>query len=339
MENFARFSFLFLSNNEMPTHKKFIKLLGLLLRNVVLDILIIVNGLILYLMYYIIFSIFLGGKLTILFSILLSLFTMFGLIYIALTPFGEKFLTFKFKLRKLLPDEEAIVKNEVSEVFEKSNLSGKVDLYISPDSDLNAFAFGTKSVAITKGLLYALISDKKIGEDHQIYKYFSGTEGQVNQNFLNINVTSEEFKAIVAHEVGHIINGDTVFSLVASVADAVGTFAATVITTFALIISHIAYFGSDDSSRPFAFVLVIFAWGLKAISWLLKQFLLIEHMVVSRAQEFAADYYAGALGYREHLISFLRKIEHLDSKKETLLSLAMRSHPPTSKRIENLLNS
>jgi heat shock protein HtpX len=185
-------------------------------------------------------------------------------------------------------------------------------LYVIPDASLNAFATGRSpshaAVAATAGILRAL--------------------------------NREELEGVLAHEVSHVLNRDTLISSVAA--------------TLAGAISHLAHFAyfmpmgrSDDDDQGGGLLALILA----PIAAMLIQ------LAVSRSREYGADATGARLvGYPEGLIGALRKLEagaqkvpmraadpataHLfivNPLSGRSLAGLFSTHPPVERRIERLM--
>lgn len=140
-------------------------------------------------------------------------------------------------------------------------------LYVLPDPALNAFATGRSpkhaAVAATEGILRAL--------------------------------SPEELEGVLAHELSHVLNRDTLISTVAA--------------TIAGAISYIAHFGmffgggGRDDDRPNPLVAI-------AMMILAPMAALLVQMAVSRSREYGADITGAKLvGYPQGLIGALKKLQ------------------------------
>ena len=190
-------------------------------------------------------------------------------------------------------------------------------LYVIPDPALNAFATGRSpshaAVAATEGILRTLNRD--------------------------------ELEGVLAHELSHVINRDTLTSTVAAtLAGAISWLA------------HMAYFmpvgrdRDDHGSNPLVALLTVLLAPIAAM---------LIQMAVSRSREYDADASGARLvGHPEGLANALRKLE-VAAKQIPMRSaspatahlfivtpLSGRSlaglfstHPPLEKRIERLLTS
>jgi heat shock protein HtpX len=189
-------------------------------------------------------------------------------------------------------------------------------LYVLPDPALNAFATGRNpahaAVAATEGILKAM--------------------------------NREELQGVLAHELSHVLNRDTLVSTVAAtLAGAIG------------FLARMAYFmpiggGRDDDRRgnPLAGLLMLILAPFAA---------LLIQMAVSRSREYAADASGARLvGYPNGLASALRKLQSASGRiplqgadpatahlfivnplsGRSLMGL-FSTHPPLEERIERLM--
>ena len=143
-------------------------------------------------------------------------------------------------------------------------------LYVLPDPALNAFATGRNpshaAVAATEGILRAM--------------------------------NREELEGVLAHELSHVLNRDTLIS----------TVAATLAGAISML-ARMAYFipmggGRDDENRGGNALAALLMLVLAPFAAFLIQ------MAVSRSREYAADASgAGLVGYPNGLASALRKLQ------------------------------
>jgi heat shock protein HtpX len=188
-------------------------------------------------------------------------------------------------------------------------------LYIIPDAALNAFATGRSpshaAVAATAGILRAL--------------------------------NREELEGVLAHEISHVLNRDTLISSVAA--------------TLAGAISHLAHFAyflpvgrhdDDDRGGPLNGLLALILAPIAAM---------LIQLAVSRSREYGADATGARLvGYPDGLIGALRKLQaaaeripmraadpataHLfivNPLSGRSLAGLFSTHPPVERRIERLM--
>lgn len=167
----------------------------------------------------------------------------------------------------------------------------------------------------------------------------------VTQGLLEI-LSQEELKGVLAHEMSHVANRDT---LVATIAATL----ATAISYLAYMAKYRALWGSHrdkkDGANPLA--LLIIAMSMPLVATILQ-------LAISRSREYLADASGAELTQDpESLISALQKLQHsakrtsfsgkdfgtsttaclciVNSLQESLLGL-FSTHPPLEKRIERL---
>ena len=182
-------------------------------------------------------------------------------------------------------------------------------LYLVPDSDMNATAYGCNCVSVTRGTLE-------------------------NTDLLTM-------EAVLAHEVSHTLSYDPEFNravfcfvtllvLLLSIV----SFAATVIVFLIFLIfsgfrswlSVIAFQGTNKAVGG------LFGLLQRGIVVLYRTVL----GIVSRSAEYRCDHYACALGYGVQLQYFLQITESDQPHQMTLTEVLYRSHPPTVRRLERL---
>jgi heat shock protein HtpX len=189
-------------------------------------------------------------------------------------------------------------------------------LYVIPDPALNAFATGRSpshaAVAATEGLLRALNRD--------------------------------ELEGVLAHELSHVLNRDTLVSTVAAtLAGAISWLA------------HMAYFipmgrdSDDEGGNPLAGLLTLILAPIAAT---------LIQLAVSRSREYGADASGARLvGHPEGLANALRKLDQASQRipmhradpatahlfivsplSGRSLAGLFSTHPPLEKRIERLMS-
>jgi len=227
---------------------------------------------------------------------------------------SDKIVLSMYRAKPVGPEEAPELHAIVQKIAMKAGIP-MPRLYIIPDAALNAFATGRSpshaAVAATAGILRAL--------------------------------NREELEGVLAHEISHVLNRDTLISSVAA--------------TLAGAISHLAHFAyflpagrSDDDDRggPLG--------GLAALILAPMAAMLIQ-LAVSRSREYSADATGARLvGYPDGLIGALRKLEAAGQRipmhaadpatahlfivnplsGRTLAGL-FSTHPPVEKRIERLM--
>jgi heat shock protein HtpX len=181
----------------------------------------------------------------------------------------------------------------------------KPALYLVPSPEPNAMATGHAdrdgAVAITKGLLHALERD--------------------------------ELEGVLAHEIAHLRNNDTVLR---QLAGTVGQAVTTVLQVAIWMTLLVAFFGGATSLARLLLLTVLALVVPSAMNLLVA--------ALSRARELAADATAAELtGAPRALAAALARLERRQrSWIHVLLGRspappALRSHPPTAERVQRLL--
>ncbi|MBC7106927.1 MAG: M48 family metalloprotease [Firmicutes bacterium] len=235
-----------------------------------------------------------------------------GLIVLAFTPAGEWWFRLVNGFRDPRPEERAALEPLLTEVAERAGLDRKPQLFVWPVQGANACAIGLETVAVTPDLM---------------------------------RCPEEMVKGVLAHEAGHLKNGDTKILAVAYVMNAVGSLATWAITVIVAAIGAVqALAGSLSRHEGQAFFnigmgigLALIAWWLRFVAWVLKQVLELSFRAVGRAQEYAADAFAARAGYREGLLAFLRLIEAERPPRAGLAAALYATHPSPRARIERLM--
>lgn len=237
---------------------------------------------------------------------------IFALAGLSLTPIGEGIARFYFGCRRPTREEMFKMEGAWNTVIQACGLDNRVykpELFVSDQPFPNAFALGTRTVCVTRGLLKTASPD--------------------------------EIAGVFAHEIGHLENGDTKRRLIATVINSAGNVAAMIIT--AIVIAVGAF--QETFGRVSREGWVVFAsWFFVAIALLLKVCLGILQLLiqlgflsVGRAEEFAADDFAKQAGFVNGLVSFLRRMEDVDVRPVGLWAAITRTHPPVAERIDRLL--
>jgi len=186
-------------------------------------------------------------------------------------------------------------------------------LYVSPEQAPNAFATGRNPahgvVCVTQGLLQMM--------------------------------DERELEGVIAHELSHIKHRDILISTIAAVIAGAISYAAHILIFFG---------GSRDRDNPLGAIGAILMMVLAPVAAMLIQ------MAISRSREYAADAKGAQLaGGPEGLINALRKLDMANRRipmnvppTQNHMFIVMpfsaegftelfRTHPPTEKRIANLL--
>lgn len=231
---------------------------------------------------------------------------MAGLVAISLTPAADYLLRPIYGFRLPLSDEE----NKLYTLFravcrDAGKDANNYKLFIVDEQFPNAYALGLNNVAVTRRLL----------------KDFS----------------DNEIKAVMAHELGHLHYGDSLYSKIFMTVSIVGQ-------VVLIVYYAIGNFFSTLARVPIPFlnlIILFIGWGFSIQAWLFNLLLLIPlgfgKMLGSRECEYRADRYACQIGHHAGLRQFLYKLLDMDTRSHKGLWAILRaSHPATGKRIHRL---
>ena len=230
-------------------------------------------------------------------------------ILVALSPLGESLLRLIEGARRLKTSEEINylqpIFNEVYQSAKENNpkLSGNIELFLTDKMYVNAFACGKNTVALTKGAINTFSAD--------------------------------ELKGVIAHELGHIANGDTKALLLNVVGNGIFTIIIVVIKIFMLIMHIIS--DAIESMAAISLCIMILTFILDIG---LMIFMLIGQIVLSlnsRYSEYLADNFAYQIGFSDELIKALYILQKITMPGNvTLLERLKASHPHLADRIAKL---
>lgn len=244
----------------------------------------------------------------------------YGLGFAALSSFGSWYYSDQaalsaFKAKPTPREDQPELYERIEKLCDRANLPNP-KLYIVPSKSPNAFATGRDpehaAIALTEGIIDLLPPD--------------------------------ELDAVIAHELTHVRNRDTLIQAVASTLSSSLTYLGRILTIGALYFPVARLGKRGNSPLAILFLLIIgpFSAGLL-------------RMAISRTREFAAD--QGAAEITENPLALVRALEKLEAmgqeipihgnpafaplfivnplSKEGLMKLFM-THPPTEDRIERL---
>ena len=232
-----------------------------------------------------------------------------------MTPVGEWFLRLEYKMVELERNEytEPIYQifDEVKEKAIKHNkyISKKIKLYYSDDESINAFALGSRTVCIYKGLL---------------------------------NLPLNQIKGILAHEFGHINYYDSYISIIALHGNALfKPLFKLVMLPFILIGCLIDGFINAllkrNKNNYFELVSALFRAIRDIVIIIVDLFTSLCFIFRSKLVEFRADAYSNLIDEKENLTEALTTfLEYEGNKKVNVFTNLLSTHPRTEKRIEKL---
>ena len=225
---------------------------------------------------------------------------------IAFSPAGEKILRFTNNVRELETKKES---NYIVPIYEDvyteaqniyQNLRKDIEICIMDTMYINACALGRKTIAVTRGAIE--------------------------------NLSEEELKGFIAHELGHIAHGDTKALLLTTVGN--GLF--TIFIIIAQIVVNILN-GMFYRQGVAGLMALLGKLMFQLTLWYLVNLGQIILSINSRKNEYLADQFAHEIGHGNNLVSALYLLQNIamsDNKK--MLAKLKASHPHIAKRIGRL---
>lgn len=256
--------------------------------------------------YYLISSLLLGGK----FKSFLIVFIVYAIsLIIALSPLGEKILRLLNRVRPLETNrEKEYLQPLFDEVYDRvkeqyDNLM-EIEVCVIDNMTVNAIALGRNTVAVTKGAM---------------------------QTF-----TEEELKAVIAHELAHLVHGDTMAYIYAIIGN--GIFSIFILLA-RLCLLFFEYLQSNLSGKHSIFSAFMFLFKLyfEFCIWFMSFGFQVILSVNSRKTEFRADKFSYLLGYDSDMIEALYLLEKISlGDNSSIIQKMTASHPRITLRIKKL---
>ena len=258
------------------------------------------------LFYYVISSLFLGGTAK---SFLIVLIVYAVSLLIGFSPLGEKLLRLLNRVRPLETKRETeylqpLFEEVYAHAKEKHKRLKTIEIGIIDNMTVNAMALGRKTIAVTKGAM---------------------------QTF-----TEEELKAVMAHEVAHLIHGDTMATMYAIIGNGILSVFVLVARLFLLLLDWVqnALNGKRSFLAVFMFLLRLY---FEFSIWILNFGLQVTLSVNSRKNELQADLFSYAIGYDTDMIEALYLLEKISlGDNSGLIQKMTASHPRITLRIKHL---
>jgi len=235
---------------------------------------------------------------------------------VAFSPLGEWILRLIDGVRKVEIYSEASYINPLfAEVYYEAakkhpKLSKRIQIYIQDDASVNAYAYGSNTIVLTRGALEALDED--------------------------------QLKGFIAHEIGHIAHGDTKMRLALTIG---GGFFSVFYGLLKLIIHILDFFIRFYYVRSFfKLFYVIYLLPIKfvrfifvKILWLFQTASALLIGLGGRSNQYRADEFACQAGFREHLLSGLYALYQMNIvQKESLIERLTSGSPHIASRIARL---
>ena len=229
-------------------------------------------------------------------------------ISIALSPIGEWLLRLLEGARPILTKQEKeylipIFSDLYKTVKEKTPFLDEVNLYLQDEMSVNAFAIGRHTVVLTKGAIETFSED--------------------------------ELKGILAHELGHIANGDTIALLLTTIGNGIFALFVFLLRLCTMLIDIVT-----AMFDRVGFIRIIFNIARFFLDMQILFFMFISQVILSinsRKNEFEADRFACWNGYGAELTEALYVLQKMSlSEKMTVKERLTASHPILAWRINKL---
>lgn len=232
------------------------------------------------------------------------------LIILAISPLGEMILRFLFGARKIVKQQDKdyldpIFRSVYRNVLEnKKRTSKRIKLYIDRSMGISAYAVGNNTIVVSRGTIDSLSPD--------------------------------ELKGVIAHELGHLYNGDTIVNITLLVGNIYLCVIFMIIKIIKIILGACDIITGEDKLYSNIGKFLIWICGMVAVPAVL--IIRIAVYVLQRENEYKSDEFSHEIGQGSNLISALYKLDKLDfSDGDTkMIERLLTSHPRTDKRIEKL---
>lgn len=258
-----------------------------------------------------------------------ALITLVILYLLVLTPLTDIYYRYDLGMRNPTERESARIKTAwelVTRGAEEKGVRIPSDLmiYVKDANDQNACAVGRKTIMLHTAMLTGIIKD-------------------------------EEIAGVIGHEVGHIVNGDTV-SLLMSIQGTVvlniigflyhvaGILVAKLFTVVFSLFGLMWFEGNLDAGiglgRIIGFFCAIPGKIIDLCVLLIARVETAGYMFLSRQEEFAADQFSTSIGLGRGLRDNLARGSSRERVNKFSLEYILKgTHPPTSERIQRIETS
>lgn len=258
------------------------------------------------LFYYVISSLLLGGTA----KSFLIVFVVYAVsLIIGFSPLGEKLLRLLNRVRPLETKRETeYLQPLFDEVYdrakEKYKRLRKIEICVIDNMTVNAMALGRKTIAVTKGAM---------------------------QTF-----TEDELKAVIGHEIAHLVHGDTMASIYAIVGNGILSVFVLLARLFLLLLDW-GQSAITGKHSIFSALMLILRLYFEFCIWFLNFGLQVILSVNSRKNEFKADLFSYSIGYDSDMIEALYLLEKISlGDNSSIIQKMIASHPRITLRIKHL---
>ncbi len=233
---------------------------------------------------------------------------------LSIIPAFQRIMMFFSPFKPAQGEDLEKIQAALAPVLQRGGLdSSQFNLYMNPDSSLNAFAFGNNNIVVNESLLKSF--------------------------------PQEELTGILAHEMGHLQKGHTKSSLAIWGMSMSNQLFYKCYSIFVRIVNVIMkLIPSWDSVRFFsfliAFILSFFSLILRAANLLLNFPLTLFNRFCSRQDEYEADHYACELGLGRNLYNGLYRLDS-DTQQQKLgfFDRILSTHPDMPERLKRIHSS
>ncbi len=258
------------------------------------------------LFYYVISSLLLGGTAK---SFLIVLIVYAVSLIIGFSPLGEKLLRLLNRVRPLETKRETeylqpLFDEVYQRVKEKYKRLRKIEICVIDNMTVNAMALGRRTIAVTKGAMETF--------------------------------TEEELKAVIGHEIAHLIHGDTMASIYAIVGNGIFSVFVLLARLFLLLLDW-AQCAFTVKRSIFTALMLLIRLFFEFSIWILNFGLQVILSVNSRKNEFKADLFSYSIGFDSDMIEALYLLEKISfGDNSTVIQKMIASHPRITLRIKHL---
>lgn len=228
---------------------------------------------------------------------------------IGFSPLGEKLLRLLNRVRPLETKRETeYLQPLFEEVYERAKEKykklRKIEICVIDNMTVNAMALGRRTIAVTKGAM---------------------------QTF-----TEDELKAVIGHEIAHLVHGDTMATIYAIVGNGILSVFVLIVRLFLLLLDWVQSAFTGKRSIFSALMLLIRLYFEFCI-WFLNFGLQVILSVNSRKNEFKADLFSYSIGYDTDMIEALYLLEKISlGDNSSIIQKMVASHPRITLRIKHL---
>lgn len=231
---------------------------------------------------------------------------MISLTLLSFTPITDIILRFTHGFRSPLREEKEKLHRLFAEVCHSAKKNpDNYKLYIADENVPNAYALGINTIGVGRRLL--------------------------------MDYSAAEIKGVIAHEIGHLHYGDTIYNRIFITVSLVGQ---AVLAVYYFIGKLLVIFARIPI--PFVNLAALFiGFAFTVQSWLFEILLALSlsigKMLGCRQSEYRADRYALEIGHGEGLYQFLyRLLDSHPGHNNGLKNILHASHPKTGNRLRKL---